>query len=110
MEDVTKKQLGPGSALPNMFHWSPAELTFMGVARDNLEGDEIGILGNIYEERREMIENWKELPWFDFLKIMKAEPIVVNGAFGFGLKAIAKNLEKHGLIKTTWADAPTDGL
>jgi hypothetical protein len=110
MEDVTKKHLGPESALPNIFHWSPAELTFMGVARDNLEGDEIGILDNIYEERREMIENWKELPWFDFLKIMKAEPIVVNGAFGFGLKAIAKNLEKHGLIKTTWGDGPTDGL
>ena len=41
--------------------------------------------------------NWKDLPWFDFLKVMKDEPIVVKDAFGFGLKAIAKNLEKHGL-------------
>ena len=57
-----------------------------------------------------MIKNWKDLPWFDFLKVMKSEPIVVKDAFGFGLKAIAKKLEKHGLTTTTWEDGPTDGL
>ena len=57
-----------------------------------------------------MIKNWKDLPWFDFLKVMKDEPIVVKDAFGFGLKAIATNLEKHGLITTTWEDGPADGL
>ena len=82
----------------------------MGVARDNLEGDEVGILDNIYKDRREIIENWKTLPWFDFLKVMKDEPIVVKGAFGFGLKAIAKKLEEHHLTKTTWEDGPVDGL
>ncbi|MDP7082732.1 MAG: hypothetical protein QF372_05285, partial [Candidatus Poseidoniia archaeon] len=33
-----------------------------------------------------------------------------GGAFGFGLKAIAKNLYKHGLIETSWDDGPVDGL
>ena len=110
MENVKNEILGPTAELPNIFHWSPAELTFMGVARDNLEGDEVGMLDNIYKERREMIDNWKDLPWFDFLKVMRSEPIVVKDAFGFGLKAIAKNLEKHGLTSTTWEDGPTDGL
>jgi predicted RecB family nuclease len=110
MENVKNEILRPSAKLPNIFHWSPAELTFMGVAHDNLEGDEVGMLGNIYKERREMIENWKTLPWFDFLKVMKDEPIVVKGAFGFGLKAIAKKLEEHRLTKTTWKDGPVDGL
>ena len=41
---------------------------------------------------------------------MREEPIVVNGAFGFGLKAIAKNLHRQDLINTIWGDGPTDGL
>jgi predicted RecB family nuclease len=56
------------------------------------------------------LPEWPELPWFDFLKVMRAEPVVVKGAFGFGLKAIAKNLYKHGLIDTSWEDGPVDGL
>jgi len=110
MERVKSEIVGLDAELPNILHWSPAELTFMGVAQDNLEGDEIGMLDKIYKDRKEMIKNWKDLPWFDFLKVMKSEPIVVKGAFGFGLKAIAKNLEKHGLTSTTWEDGPTDGL
>ena len=110
MEYVKNQVSGPDAELPNIFHWSPAELTFMGVAHDNLEGDEVGMLDTIYKERREMIENWKSLPWFDFLKVMKDVPIVVKDAFGFGLKAIAKNLEKHGLTTTKWEDGPADGL
>ncbi len=109
MENVKNEILGPSAKFPNIFHWSPAELTFMGVAHDNLEGDEVGMLGNIYKERR-VIENWKSLPWFDFLKVMKDEPIVVKGAFGFGLKAIVKKLEKHGLTTTKWEEGPADGL
>ena len=37
-------------------------------------------------QKKTLIKNWKDLPWFDFLKVMKDEPIVVKGAFGFGLK------------------------
>lgn len=55
--------------------------------------------------------NWPEPAWFDFLKqVIKAEPVVVRGALGFGLKAIAKALHQLGRIDTTWGDGPTDGL
>jgi hypothetical protein len=36
--------------------------------------------------------------------------VVVRGAFGFGLKAVAKALHGHGLIETRWDDGPMDGL
>ncbi len=51
------------------------------------------------------------LPWFDVLdRIIRAEPVTVTGAFNFGLKSIAKAMHSGGLISTTWADGPTDGL
>ena len=33
-----------------------------------------------------------------------------RGALGFGLKAIGKAMHAQGLIGTSWADGPTDGL
>ena len=41
---------------------------------------------------------------------MREEPVVVRGALGFGLKAVASALHTHGLIKTDWVDSPIDGL
>ncbi len=41
---------------------------------------------------------------------MRAAPVTVRGAFGFGLKAIAKAMHDHGLIETVWAEGPTDGM
>ena len=55
--------------------------------------------------------NWLEPCWFDFLKqVVKAEPVVVRGAFAFGLKAVAQAMRSHGFIETQWADGPVDGL
>ena len=34
----------------------------------------------------------------------------MRGAFGFGLKAVAKAMKKAGLIETEWGDGPADGL
>ena len=49
--------------------------------------------------------------WFDLLKnVVKEQPVVVRGAFGFGLKAVAKALHGHDLIKTSWDESPVDGL
>ena len=51
------------------------------------------------------------LPWFDFLtRVVRAAPVTVRGAFGFGLKAIATAMHHHGLIETVWAEGPTDGM
>ena len=41
---------------------------------------------------------------------MREEPVVVRGALGFGLKAIANAMHNLGLIATNWSDSPVDGL
>lgn len=40
--------------------------------------------------------------WIDMLKLFKAEPIIIKGCLGFGLKTIAKALYKNKCIKTVW--------
>ncbi|MDP6847108.1 MAG: hypothetical protein QF366_05690, partial [Candidatus Poseidoniia archaeon] len=100
MREVSDRVLNERSALPKIFHWSYAELNFMKSAQRNREEAAGGAT----------LPEWPELPWFDFLKVMRGVPVVVKGAFGFGLKAIAKNLYKHGLIETSWEDGPVDGL
>jgi|TARA_B100001971_G_C18253010_1_gene579805 predicted RecB family nuclease len=99
MRTVTNEVKGEGQDIPHIFHWSPAEVAFIDSARRNRQ-----------EESGDAREEWADLPWFDFLKVMRAEPIVVKGAFGFGLKAIAKSLYKRGLIQTSWGDGPADGM
>ena len=41
---------------------------------------------------------------------MNQEPVVLKGAWGFGLKAVANAMHKHCMIDTNWADSPVDGL
>jgi len=53
---------------------------------------------------------WPALQWYDLLgRVFRAEPVVVRGAFSFGLKAIARALRAHGLITTEWGDGLADG-
>ncbi len=55
--------------------------------------------------------DWPRLPFFDFLtEVMRAVPVTVRGAFGFGLKPLAKAMHQHGLIQTVWGEGPTDGM
>ncbi len=50
------------------------------------------------------------LEWFDLLrKVVEAQPVVVRGAFGFGLKEFARALHGHGLIQTEWGNSEVDG-
>ncbi len=81
-----------------IFHWSPAETS---------------TLTNAYNSAavRHGFPPWDSLPWVDLLKkVIKAEPVTVRGAFGFGLKAVAKAMNAAGLIETIWGDGPADGL
>jgi hypothetical protein len=90
--------LAPSLTEPPVIHWSPAEVCFLETAYNAAT-------------RRHPDHEWPRLNWFDFLKnVIKEEPVVVRGAMGFGLKAIAKALHQHGLIGTRWADGPVDGL
>lgn len=94
----------PGKA--RLFHWSAAELSFLETAYNSAR-------------KRHSDANWPDqLPWVDLLtqvvrpqdKAVPEEPVTVRGAFGFGLKAVAKAMHQHDLIETSWEDGPTDGL
>ena len=81
-----------------LFHWSPAELSSLSSAYNAAS-------------KRHGFPEWDDLPWVDLLNVViKKEPVTVRGAFGFGLKAIAKAMYQAGLIETGWADGPADGL
>ena len=89
----------PGNAKPRIFHWSNAEPTQLEYAY------------NSARVRHSQCADWPELGWYDFLaKVMREEPVVVRGALGFGLKAVANALRSLDLIETDWADSPIDGL
>ena len=93
---TVQERLEPEIFQPCIFHWSHAETNAYRSAR----------------ERHGWPARWPELDWYDFLdKVMRAEPVVVRGALGFGLKAVARAMRWHGLIETDWDDNnPVDGL
>lgn len=51
-----------------------------------------------------------EYKWRDMIDLFKAEPIVINGCIGFGLKNIASKLYEYGFISTKWSSSCIDGL
>ena len=86
---------------PLAFHWAHAEQSTLEKAYNSACERHPG-------------KDWADsadFVWFDLLtNVVKAQPVVVRGAFGFGLKEIAKTLHGHGLIETSWDDSPVDGL
>jgi hypothetical protein len=85
-------------AAARIYHWSPAEVSTLETAYNSAAV-------------RHGLPSWEDLPWVDlWTRVAKAEPLGVRGAFGYGLKAITKAMNSHGLIPTSWGDGPTDGL
>jgi predicted RecB family nuclease len=81
-----------------LVHWSPAEWVTYSEAYNAAK-------------KRHPDNDWPPLNWFDALQqIVREEPITVRGAFNFSLKSIIKAMHAAGLLKTSWADGPTDGL
>ena len=75
---------------PKLFHWSGAEELMWDGAIKRHNPDSNG---------------WKSHRlwwWTDMLKVFKGEPIVVNGCMSFSLKDVARAMNKHGFIKTSW--------
>jgi hypothetical protein len=80
-----------------LFHWSAAETSHLETAYNSAR-------------TRHPDRDWPELGWYDLLeRLVRAEPVVVRGAHGFGLKVVANALRRHGLIQTEWADGLADG-
>jgi hypothetical protein len=97
---AVKARLCPTEQSPRVFHWSHAEVSMLVTAYNSA-----------VSRHRDKSSEWTQPFWFDFLKqVIKAEPVVIRGAFAFGLKAIATALYDHGFIKTCWESGPTDGL
>lgn len=95
---AVRNRLAPGSQ-PRVFHWSPAETSSLKSAY-NAAVKRHGHRG----------QGWAAPRWFDFLaQVVRKEPVVVRGAHGFGLKAIANALHAEELIDTKWTTGPTDG-
>ena len=61
--------------------------------------------GHILDDSADLFEAWCALnaQWIDLLRAFKEKPVVVKGAYGFGLKEIVRALHKHGLIQTSYA-------
>lgn len=80
-------------------HWSPAEPN---------------LLANSHNSAHDRHDDWRlptALGWFDALdRLVHRVPIGVAGAWGFGLKQVAKGMHRAGLISTVWGDGPADGL
>lgn len=82
-----------GASFPVIYHWGHIEQTQIEKSMDR-HGLELE-LGR----------------FIDFLQVMKEEPIVIKGAFNFGLKSVAKALKKHGFIGSDWtSDDVSNGM
>ncbi|MGH2542016.1 MAG: hypothetical protein ACRDIB_04435, partial [Ardenticatenaceae bacterium] len=93
-----KNRLDPDGDPPRVIHWSFAERSTLDTAFNSAMA-------------RHPDMGWQAPQWFDFLtQVIKAEPVVVRGAFGFGLKEIASAMHSHGCVQTRWESGPTDGL
>jgi len=97
--DEVRLRLAPEVARPLLFHWSAAETAgFSG-------------LKSVRARSPERQKQWLEPNWFDFLtRVIKAEPVLVRGPMGFGLKNVARSMRMHGLIRTDWPEGVADGL
>jgi len=96
--DEVAGRLATDSKPPLVIHWSNAEESFLETAYNAAKA-------------RQPEKRWPSPTWFDFLsQVVRREPVVVRGSFGFGLKSVAKALRHQGLIETTWDDSPLDGM
>lgn len=83
---------------PLVFHWSHAEQSTFENAFNSAKN-------------RQPDYQWNSPNWYDLCsKVVKAEPFVVLGSFGFGLKTVATAMRKLGVIDIEWDSGPTDGL
>lgn len=73
---------------PKIFHWGNAEKCNLNYANVKYN--------NIYDKYI------CDIKWIDMCKIFKNEPIVIKGAYNFGLKEIGKSMYNNKQIKTIW--------
>lgn len=86
-----------------LWHYSHAESDLLEKALEKIEN---------MEDNLEAIK--ESLVLCDLLKVIKEEPVVINGALNFSLKSIVKALNNQGKIKVSYGNCKitcgTDGL
>ncbi len=88
-EHMRQYRIKSGSlCVPSLFHWGHAERTLLNSANHRHNGIWTNFTNNMV--------------WIDMCKVFKDIPIVIKGAKNFGLKTIAKTMNKHGFIQTVW--------
>ena len=94
-----RERLGSRDVEPLVFHWSSAETRLFETAYDSAVS-------------RHPDREWPPVRWFDFLeRVMRKEPVRIEGAKGLGLKAVARAMKRQRLIDSTWDDdSNLDGL
>ena len=96
---IVRNRVTPGSN-PKVIHWSGHEQSTLETAYNAAT-----------RRHAQRSAAWASPNWFDLLKlVIKAQPVVVRRAHGFGLKAMTNAMHKAGLVTTQWTDGPTDGL
>ncbi len=96
--EAVRRRLAPGVRQPMVFHWSPAETSFLETSYNSAVV-------------RHPDNQWPELGWFDFLKrVMRAEGVRVEGAPGLGLKAVTQVMHARGMVDTVWEEGSMGGL
>lgn len=89
---------GTTLAEARLFHWHWAEPSFLETSYNS----------SVVRHGR---LDWAGLPWVDLLHgVFKAQPILVGGTSGYGLKEIARALHAEGIIDTLWDDGVGGGM
>ena len=97
--NTTTRRLAPGTN-PRVLHWSSAESSQLETS-----------YSSAVSRHPDRAALWPSPNWFDVLtRVIKAEPVVVRGAHGFGLKAVTGALSRLGLVDVSWDEGPADGL
>ena len=96
--EAVRQRLIPNGEQPRVIHWSRAEQSVLETQFNSAM-------------KRHPDRDWPAPNWFDFLgKVVREEPVVVRGALGFGLKAVARAMHSRGHIDTDWGAGPADGM
>lgn len=67
-------------------------------------------LTNDIDRKNHISDNWKIEKWCNLYDIFREDSIVIKDCFNFGLKSIAKAMQKHNMITTQLETECTSGI
>lgn len=67
-------------------------------------------LTNDIDRKNHISDNWKIKKWCNLYDIFREDSIVIKDCFNFGLKSIAKAMQKHKMINTQLETVCTSGI